>query len=282
MSIAVGGGDEETPMNDIKARSANINADPKMKELKHYMGSHQHEMRLRESVELEKRPASAPRSTTLRGEGTADMEDRLKGLSKQEAAVPYVMKTGELPSEFRGRNLDMKAGDLKDSMETRLRMIRRMDSWRTRLTWRDEMDQSLKRLLIDLELSRDERRKEYEPKKNKDGSEKKDETTSLADELRKSRFARARCDHLDKIFNWYEVHGMKEARKEKPAPPYLRFKPDDQVMPGSMRVATQFLMNKTNKPNEGGLSSSSSSPALIAAGSSAVASPAGGGPGDGP
>jgi len=265
-----GDGGADSRPKDIKGRSANIHSDPKMRELKHYMRSHQHEQRLRESAELEKRVPSAIGSRrALRAEGCELMDDRMKALSKDEAIIPYVEKSKDLPERFREKS--ESKGELKASMEERLALLRRMDRFQTRLTWRESMDHSLKRLLVDMELSRDERLKEYEVKqsaKMEDAMEQKQKTEQ---EVQKTRFAKARCEHLDKIYSWYEVHGMKEARKERKAPPYLRYDPQHPVMPGSMRVAPPLreLLNKSGKPGDG-MGHSSSSPALLAAGSVAT------------
>jgi len=253
-----GGGDIET---DIKARSANIFGDPKMKELNNYMRSHQHETRLRESAELEKRAPSAGRSrSNLRSEGCDAIDEKLKSLSKDEAVVPYIAKTGELPESFREKA--PSKDDLQGSMEERLAMLRRMDGFRTRLTWRQSMDNSLRRLLVDVELSRDERLKEYQ---TKPGGATMGEQKPIEEEIQKTRFAKARCEHVDKIFGWYEIHGQKEARKERKAPPYLRYNPQHPVMPGSMRVAPPL-----QQAHRVGMGHSSSSPALLAAGSAAT------------
>merc|ERR1719359_2351805 len=79
---------------DVKARSANILADPKMTELKHYVRSHLHEERMRESAELEQRPpSSAGARGGLRAQGCESMDTRMKSLSKLEATIPYVAKS---------------------------------------------------------------------------------------------------------------------------------------------------------------------------------------------
>jgi len=257
--------------SDIKARSANIHADPKMREIKHYMRSHQHEQRLRESAELEKRVPAAGSRRELRAEGCEAMDERMKEIAKGEAVIPYVTKSGELPEAFREKpNTQV---ELKDSMESRLAMLRRMDRFQTRLTWRDSMDHSLKRLLIDMELSRDERLKEYSVKsaaKMEDAAAAQQQSDQA---VQVQRFAKARCEHLDKVFSWYVTHGQKEARKERMAPPYLRYDPQHPVMPGSMRVAPPLreLFNKTAPAS--GMGHSSSSPALLAAGSAATGAP---------
>lgn len=265
----------EGPSDDMKARSANIHSDPKMRELTHYMRSHQHESRLRESEGLEKRGSSAGGSRSqLRAEGCEEIDEKLKKLSSSEAVIPYVAKTNELPQAFREKaGMPTSKEELKASMEERLALLRRMDKFQTRLTWRDSMDHSLRRLLVDLDLSRDERLKEYEVKKKSDKMEDQAQAQT-EEEIQKTRFAKARCEHLDKIYTWYEIHGRKEARKERKAPPYLRYNPQHPIMPGSMRVAPPLreLLNKPGKSSDG-MGHSSSSPALLAAGTAAAAAP---------
>merc|ERR550525_1356008 len=87
---------------------------------------------------------------------------------------------------------------------------------------RHQMDHSLRCLLTDIDLAQDERLKEYSHQ--------------------------ARCDHLDKIYDWYVTHGMKEARKERPAPPYVRFSLNGPVMPGSLRVAPKTRESAASTP----------------------------------
>lgn len=264
-------GDEAIPEaqvsgQDFKARSANINADRRMKELQHYTKSHAHENRLREGADIEPHVPPFQNRKNLRAEGCGKMDLQMKKLSKEEAVVPYMTKTGELPEEFREK--PSTKAQLQDDMETRLGRLRRMDRFQTRLTWRESMDQSLKRLLVDMDLSRDERLKEYMPKV----PAKMDSAQQTEQQLEQMRFAKARCEHLDKIYSWYEIHGMKEARKERKAPAYLCYNPQHPVMPGSMRVAPPLreLLNKSEKP---GMGHSMSSPALVSAGSAAAGAP---------
>jgi len=105
-------------------------------------------------------------------------------------------------------------------------------SVQTRLHWRAHMDSAVKSLLVDLELARDARLKEYSHQ--------------------------ARCDHLDKIYDWYLMHGMKEVRKERETPPHLRYSEDSPVMPGSLRVRPHTSI--------GSASHSASSPSLPSVG----------------
>lgn len=79
-----------------------------------------------------------------------------------------------------------------------------------RLEWRNEMDRRVKRLFQESELALDDRFKDADK-------------------------ARMRCDHLDRMYDWYEKHGGKEAVKERPAPAFLRFDASAPVMAGSLR-----------------------------------------------
>lgn len=282
---------------DPKTRSANINADPQMMELKHFLRSHQHEQRLREAAELETRPASSAKLSrsqmhgsegkrALRSEGCEDMDYEMKKLSKEEAILPYVPRTSGLPASFRPSTAQAQ---LEKTMDERLALLRRMDRFQTRLTWRETMDHSLKRLLVDMELSRDDCLKEYQktagpatfnsavnqPRRmsitsqSMEEAEKEEEERKKAQSAKTTAFCKARCEQLDKIYHWYNVHGMKEVRKERKAPPYIRYNPSGPVMPGSMRVAPQNSRRGSVKEG-GGVGHSSSSPALLAGGSAAV------------
>jgi len=223
---------------DYRERSANLYADPKLRELKHYTRSHQHEQRLRASAGVRMRPKSVASSddraqvmTSLRFEGCGKMDRHLKHLSHERAMPPSAQSHSKLPyldgsrpkqehiCAEDGTELNKKQEDAK--------------SLQTRLYWRSHMDHAVKSLLVDLELARDARLKEYSHQ--------------------------ARCDHLDKIYDWYLVHGMKEVRKERETPAHIRYNPDGPVMAGSMRV--------TPKGSTPSMSSSSSSPALLFTGS---------------
>lgn len=205
----------------MRERSANLFADPKMRELKHYTTSHRHEGRLRAAAELETRATQADSSAASAGVGEQDssaslrsagcdtLNRRVKRLASEKVQLPHIGSNGELPDDFCRHN-DPRLDD-SIPLEQREAMLRRMDRFETRLRWRGAMDRSVKRLLIDMDLARDERMKEYGHK--------------------------ARCDHLDKIYDWYKIHGMKEVRKERAQPPYVRFNPSDPVMSGSLRVA---------------------------------------------
>jgi len=77
--------------------------------------------------------------------------------------------------------------------------------------YRDFTDNTLKRLLIDMDLARDDRQRHYSHQ--------------------------TRCSHLDKMHNWYQHHALKgDEMKERLAPPYLCFSNEGLVPPGSLRV----------------------------------------------
>mmetsp|Transcript_59296 Transcript_59296/g.133551 ORF Transcript_59296/g.133551 Transcript_59296/m.133551 type:complete len:257 (-) Transcript_59296:106-876(-) len=230
----------------FRERSANLHADPKMRELKHYTKSHQHEMRLRAAAELEERvlaqkqsPSSAGSSSasagSLRTDGCEKVNRHMKRLASEKAILPHIGNCADLPDEFR-HDVEPKEAELP--LDQRQALLRRMNRFHTRLAWRDQMDQNLRRLMQDMELARDDRLKEY------------------AD--------RARCEHLDKIYDWYLTHGMKEARKERAAPPYVRFSMSGPVMPGSLRVAPKTREIASTQAAKGGrgMGHSSSLPTL--------------------
>jgi len=235
---------------EYKSRSINLFADPKMRELKHYAKSHTHEDRLRANASLSRRKGSvlkkenqaealAAEALALRMEGCEVVNKQMKRLaSEKEASSPSNSSSQarlKTPSQA-----DMLASTCMSSMSscpvslgepvvvedwvvTKEEMMRRMSRFETRLQWRESMDHSMHRLMADIELARDDRLKEYAHK--------------------------ARCGHLDKIYDWYLTHGMKEARKERAAPPYVRFSVDGPVMPGSMRVAPQTRVEGAHTPS---------------------------------
>jgi len=84
---------------------------------------------------------------------------------------------------------------------------------KSRISWREQIDSDLRRLMLEQELDLDSR-------------------------LTKDSQDHLRCAHMDRVYDWYERHGGKQQRKEKPAPSFLSFEPDAPVMPGSLRSVT--------------------------------------------
>lgn len=91
-------------------------------------------------------------------------------------------------------------------------LCRSMDLVEARLEWRQQMDKDMRRLMQDTALP-------------------------IADNQRMQEASRheLRCAQTDKMFDWYEKHGMKQARKEKVPPSFIRFDTNGPVMPGSLR-----------------------------------------------
>ncbi|CAE8726365.1 unnamed protein product [Polarella glacialis] len=93
--------------------------------------------------------------------------------------------------------------------------LRGMDHLAPRIQWREGMDRNLRRLVTDTELA-------------------------IASSVPKPDEHRLRCNHLDKTFDWYERHGIKEARKEKAPPAFIRFDTHGPAMPGSLRTCPRI------------------------------------------
>lgn len=235
-------------------RSASLWADPKMRELTHFLGSHKHEAKVKQRVGEEtmkrtsskadgdaiKKVQSMKRSNSktalqetqakpeqslappdpgqlkiLRTDGVERFNKSLKKLAHEKATLPGPKRVRSLPQI--GLSTLTSEADLAARAEAEAqrqrdkeRKVKELDI-SARFDWRRTMDDSLQRLLVDMELSGDERLKEYA--------------------------AHSRCTHLDKIYQWYQIHGMKEARKERPGPPYVCYTKNGPVMPGSMRPA---------------------------------------------
>jgi len=223
----------------IRERSANLFSDPKMQELQNFPRSHQHENRLRNNAELEDRSEIQ----RLRQDGCDEVNKQMMRIASQRAILPEAgARVKELPESFHHgavetlvQEPDILQAQARGSVEFRMTQLE------PRLKWRNEMDRSLRRLMHDMDLARDERLKEYTHQ--------------------------ARCGQLDRIFDWYKSHGKKEARKEQPAPPYVRYTLDGDVMPGSMRVSRSKLLNEKAAAGKKDPGHSASSPSLMAAGS---------------
>jgi len=92
--------------------------------------------------------------------------------------------------------------------------LERFDSTYMRKRMQHQTDRTLKRLFIDMELTRTHQQKQHAH--------------------------RTRCDHLDKVYDWYLVHKNKDEDKKeaRKPPPYIVYSKDNPVSPGSMRVQT--------------------------------------------
>lgn len=213
-------------------RSATLWADPKMRELKHYARSQER------SRELKRASTTGEESGafgTLRSDGCKRINEQMRRMASEKALLPYIGSRAELPDSLKAEEEKEQEGPVK--------LVRRTNRFQSRLQWRDEMDHSLRRLFIDVELARDERLKEYSHQ--------------------------VRCEHLDKIYDWYLQHGMQEARKERATPPYVRYTSGDSVMPGSLRPAPRLPEEPASPASPSnrhghGMGQSASLPALLA------------------
>lgn len=268
-----------SPHKPYLHRSATLLADPKMEELRHFIGSHSHEQRLRDTADLEHRVSASPSSSLLpmgggnkmfadlRSEGIEVVDHRAKQLANEEALargcgmspeasclLTQPPEDGDLnlvsPTSSQGLSSPSQASRLASTMPLPMdseALSQRMVVFDARLQWRSQMDNTLKRLLMDTELAQDHRLKDFSH--------------------------RLRCEHLDKTYALYEQHGAKEVRKERKAPAFLRFDPKAPVMPGSLRGSEKGKELQTELSRARTLlqlSRSASSPALKMAGAGAV------------
>lgn len=79
-----------------------------------------------------------------------------------------------------------------------------------RREWRKQMGQSVRRLMLDTDLFCDEHL-----------------SPTTQDSLR--------CQHLDKMFSWFEEHSIKGPRPRKEGPDFIEFDPHSSVTAGSLR-----------------------------------------------
>lgn len=147
--------------------------DAKMREMQHFVGSHEHDDRLRAAAEL-----------------------RRKAM-------------GGIPEDVCRETEILRRMEAREDGKSMIDPTAHVDS---RLQWREEMDRGLRRLMLDTELACDGR-------------------------IGKDAQHEMRCGHVDRMHDWYEKHGMKQARKEREAPHFLRYDAAAPVMPGSLRTA---------------------------------------------
>ncbi|CAJ1352135.1 unnamed protein product [Effrenium voratum] len=244
---------EANPSFVIKERSAHLETDPKMQKLKHHTRTHEEEVKQRQEKEMEEKmmqaqglkPEPVPRpmtEDTLRRDGCDEMNRVLRTIATEPADVPVAGCDKKLPPGFQSEVAEAPKSPKPSSPV-------RMSQTETRLQWRSRVDNSLRRLMLNVDLDGDERLRDFAHQ--------------------------ARCNHLDKIFDWYQTHGGKEVRKEiqrANAPAFVRYSQDGPVMPGSLRVPKtpkEKMEKKVDKKDTSlpGLARGISSPALIAAGS---------------
>lgn len=212
---------------ELLERSASIQHDPKMKEMRNMLNEHSH-CPVAAVAGDGSRAGQAVKSLRTGGCGRINM--RVKALEHTPVASLVVNRprlerykatlgSQSLPvsptgagdnSNARCRRIPIEEEDaLKEAAKKRMERFS-MASSQSQYT--DFTNKTLKRLMIDMNLARDpDRQKHYAH--------------------------RTRCDHLDKMHVWYNHYSLKEERKKNAAaPPYLLFSNEGPVAPGSMRV----------------------------------------------
>eukprot|EP00419_Tripos_fusus_P089135 CAMPEP_0172864244 /NCGR_PEP_ID=MMETSP1075-20121228/79677_1 /TAXON_ID=2916 /ORGANISM="Ceratium fusus, Strain PA161109" /LENGTH=215 /DNA_ID=CAMNT_0013713079 /DNA_START=71 /DNA_END=718 /DNA_ORIENTATION=- len=165
-------------LSDIRDRSLHLSSDPKLHELRHFLNSHKHEDRLRSNAD----------NAALSSDNDSDGLQRLLGGRLHDQQDQKVF-------------LDTKAGESRSPIF--------IDS---RLSWRNEMDRNIRRLLQDNDLVF---------------------SAEMDDDLRHQM----RCDQLDRTHAWLMQHAPKEADKEREGPPFVMLDSHKTPPPGSLRRA---------------------------------------------
>lgn len=239
---------ENPNAEDQAERSANLWADPKLRQLKKATTSapiksgEESRKPSKESAEqIETRgsktimprsgsaaslaPGDAPASkrTSLRTHGTNIVDQHARQIA---AMTPWLPQAGNNPDRYEGFKHPESALSAKARNPDLQKRQTERDQNRTQ--WRNTMDRSLKRLMMDVELAQD---------------------PSLG-----SRAHASSCNHLDRVHDWYLTHGKKDARKAMPGQSFLRYNPQDPVMPGSLRAPPLRFENPLGVGVGGGIS----------------------------
>ncbi|CAE8583864.1 unnamed protein product, partial [Polarella glacialis] len=204
----------------MRRRSVTLNNDPRMQEMKNFVGSHAHDDRLLAAADLRK---------GLRDKLPKDWRDEVEVLRQAEAFED---------------NCPMPIGST--------------DNIDARLQWREGMDRNMRRLIQDTQFA-------------------------YAKDLPEAAQHELRCGHVDKMHEWYEKHGMKQARKEREAPAHIRYNEQDKPLPGSTRTHLSLpsssqarCMSQTSGPSSGSNNSSRCSSPVGKEGATAAVRPGSG------
>eukprot|EP00930_Biecheleria_cincta_P074425 TRINITY_DN61639_c0_g1_i1.p1 TRINITY_DN61639_c0_g1~~TRINITY_DN61639_c0_g1_i1.p1 ORF type:complete len:256 (-),score=53.89 TRINITY_DN61639_c0_g1_i1:80-847(-) len=198
------------PISPTRQRSVALGVDPAMKEMVHFVGSHEHDARLKCAADLRK---------GINDQVPEAFREEIETLRQAEAAEDH-------------RPLPVQSTALVDA----------------RLEWRDKMDRQMRRLLQDTNLAMDDR---------------------VSDKHKHDM----RCNHTDKMYDFFSKNGMKQARKERLGPDHVRFDPNAPVMAGSMRkekIVSAALLLPPSMPVKTDGSPSSSRTSLVSAGTQAL------------
>jgi hypothetical protein len=242
---------KENPNEEDHAeRSANLWADPKLRQLKkaatkptksgeeskkHSKETTDAKRMLEESRGSKSLPRSgsaaslgpgdAPVSkrTSLRVHGTDIVDMHAKQIAGHRPWLPQVGSSADRYEGFKHPESALSAKARNPDLQKR-----QDEKAGNRVQWRSTMDRSLKRLMMDVELAQD---------------------PSLG-----SRAHASSCNHLDRVHDWYITHGKKDARKAAAGQSFLRYNPQDPVMPGSLRAPPLRFENPLGVGVAGGIS----------------------------
>jgi len=226
---------EDPQVEILLERSAGISSDPKMAELNGMLSSHTTEVgqRTKGSTPLGRSRCS------LRTNEIDKVDRRMKDLEHGSLArptsrelcgrpslgspssSPSLMRKSESSPTLSSFPVSPKFEDLEKAAQAAQTKMARFDSNYHRHQFQHTTDKTLKRLLIDMDLANPSQQKHYSHQ--------------------------TRCDHLDKMHNWYSKHTYKdknESQQEKrmgaqKPPPYLVFSQEGPVSPGSLRVQSK-------------------------------------------
>lgn len=224
--------------NAFRDRSIALGNDPKLGEMRNFVESHKHEDRMLSTTTSSHRqvsplPAAAPPTIPgTRLDGVRIVDDVTRRLAEEAASAlpdlgpPGVAVFGAVGADIMSPRLlrdtgsrsartpthipaatasrlpaSMAAADLADAAVDPTMV--------GRVNWRQNMDRMMRRLLVDVELAR-------QPLLEENGH-------------------KMVCDQFDRMYDWYVLHGRKEAAKEREGPAFLRFDAGQPAMPGSLR-----------------------------------------------
>eukprot|EP00933_Yihiella_yeosuensis_P047212 TRINITY_DN42945_c0_g1_i1.p1 TRINITY_DN42945_c0_g1~~TRINITY_DN42945_c0_g1_i1.p1 ORF type:complete len:365 (+),score=70.43 TRINITY_DN42945_c0_g1_i1:95-1189(+) len=162
-------------------------------------------------------PAAIHLSTSL---GDSQAFRRSLGSKGTQSMSSFASATGTSVAGVQLGNSSSAASLASQEASQHEAMMQRLQHFDTQ-TMRDrhteKAERQLRRLFVDVDLAREFGPEVYSHK--------------------------ARCDHVDKVYDWYERHAKPQARREKSASqlgivsPWLVVKKDEAPPPGSMRVA---------------------------------------------
>eukprot|EP00927_Polykrikos_kofoidii_P079922 TRINITY_DN76768_c0_g1_i1.p1 TRINITY_DN76768_c0_g1~~TRINITY_DN76768_c0_g1_i1.p1 ORF type:complete len:212 (-),score=19.00 TRINITY_DN76768_c0_g1_i1:648-1283(-) len=185
----------------LRERSAQLNLDPKMQEIGNAIKTSQ------EDSDVSNPTLHRASPSALRVAGCETIERSVTRVWRY-SPEPLLVYRGSTPPACL---IPEQSPERRESLS--------LQKDQAKLEWREQMNRSLKRLVLDVELATDDRLK----------------ATSH----------QQRCKRVDTMHEWYSSHRTKDMAQNKVAPPYLSFSKDSVVMPGSRRPTPMSLLNRS-------------------------------------